>query len=353
MKYYKTLLALPLLLWLASCTQNKAATQKATDVVIPVKVLLLAPQKGPGTIQASGQFTTEDEVYLSFKTGGVIERIYVNEGDAIHTGQLLAVLKLTEIDAQVQQANLAYEKAARDHERTANLYKDSVATLEQLQNSKTMADVAKQQLDAAKFNRNYSEIRATRDGYLLRKMANEGQLVGSGTPVFQANGANSSSWLLRVNVSDKQWAAININDKATASTDVGNGKMYEGVIIHKSQGVDPASGMLTVDVQLNGKKPEDIAYGMFGKATINCEQGKTSNATTTWSVPYQALLDADGSMGYLFVVNDNNTVSKVKVTIQGMDKDYVIISDGLQQAKAIVTSGNAYLTDNSIIRIIQ
>ena len=72
-------------------------------------------------IQTSGLFTTDDETYLAFKTGGIIEKIYVKEGDAIRKGQLLATLNLTEIEAQVAQARLSFEKAKRDF-RASKIY---------------------------------------------------------------------------------------------------------------------------------------------------------------------------------------------------------------------------------------
>ena len=128
-------------------------------------------------IPVSGQFTTDDEVMMSFKTTGIINKIFVKEGDAIKKGQVLATLNLTEIDAGLQQAQLAYEKAGRDLQRLNNLFNDSVATLEQVQNAKTTKDLAAQQLNTARFNRQYSEIHAEANGFVLRKLANEGQLV--------------------------------------------------------------------------------------------------------------------------------------------------------------------------------
>ena len=73
----------------------------------------------------------------------------VKEGDRVKKGQLLDTLKSTEIAAQVQQVNLALEKAQRDYQRASKLYKDSVATLEQLQNAKTGVDIARQNLQQA------------------------------------------------------------------------------------------------------------------------------------------------------------------------------------------------------------
>jgi RND family efflux transporter MFP subunit len=344
-------LLLPAILFLGACNHVQPGAKNAADDAIPVKVLLLQPRNGVASIAASGQFTTDDETFLSFKTGGVIDRIFVKEGDAASKGQLLAVLKLTEIDAQVEQANLAMEKANRDFLRMTSLYKDSVATLEQLQNSKTLLDISRQQLDEAKFNRSFSEIRAPRAGFILHKMANEGQQVASGVPVFQTNGAGSVSWLLRVGLSDVQWSAVHINDKAVLATDGGNVRNFDGVVIRKSQGVDPATGLFMVDIKVAGKS-EGIGSGMFGKAVIEPSVNKPASTGNSWEIPYEALLDADGSMGFVFVA-DGNSVTKTKVVIAGMEQDKVIITDGLQNAKAIVTSGNAYLTDKSSIRIIK
>jgi len=343
-----TILLLPLLL-LAACKQEQPATEKKTDDTIPVRVMKIQPGNSNSTITASGRFTTDDETVLAFKTGGVIDHILVREGDAIKAGQLLATLKLTEIDAMVQQATLAAEKAKRDYERVTNLYKDSVATLEQMQNAKTAMDVASQQLETARFNRTYSEIHAPRSGYVLRKMASEGQVAGPGTPVLQVNGATGSGWLLQVGLSDKQWAIVKEHDKATVHTDAGI--TYEATVLRKAQIADPMTGLFAADLKLAATKPQEIASGMYGKATI---QTTALTAGSQWKIPYDALLDADGSMGYVFAVKDDGkTVIRVKVTIAGMETDSVVISEGLEDVTAIVISGSAYLTDNSSISIVQ
>jgi hypothetical protein len=93
---------------------------------------------------------------------------------------------------------------------------------------------------------------------------------------------------------------------------------------------------------------------MFGSGIITTGSfKKEQKASNTWSVPYESLLDGDGSTGWLFVTNDNKTARRVKVNIAGMEKDHVIISKGLENAGSLIVSGNAYLTDNSPISIIQ
>jgi RND family efflux transporter MFP subunit len=340
---------------LSACGSNSAASEVPTNTAIPVQLQALNAESQAVTIPVSGQFTTDDEVLLSFKTDGIIQRILVKEGDVIRKGQTVAILDPTEIDAQVQQAKLAFEKSQRDYQRTNNLYKDSVATLEQLQNAKTALDMAQQQLRTSQFNRSHSVITAPRDGYVLRKLANEGQQVKSGTSVIQTNGALSGNWLLRVAVSNKEWAAIHVQDSARVEVESVPGKTFRGLVSRRAEGIDPVSGSFMIDIKLSGEKPDAIAYGMFGKATIHTKGAAVTTGSTSgpWSIPYDALLDGDDGSGYVFVTNDGKTAKKIKVTVASMEKDKVIISSGLEGAKDLIISGSAYLTDSSSIRVVK
>jgi RND family efflux transporter MFP subunit len=331
-----------------SSSEGKNNTALVNTDQIPVQVMKLEKKEVQSTVQASGQFTTDDETNLAFKTGGVIDRILVKEGDAIRKGQLLATLNLTEINAQVSQAQLAYEKAARDYARVSNLYRDSVATLEQCQNAKTGLDVATQQYEAAKFNRSYSEIRALSDGFVLRKLASEGQVIQSGTAVVQTNGASKGKWLLKTGVSDREWSLIAVNDQAVISTDAEAGQFFPAFVSRKSESTDPFTGSFTIELTLTGKLPASIATGMFGKAVIT-----PSRSTQAWKIPYDALLDGDAQSGYVFVTDDLKTARKAKVTVAAIDHNHVTVSSGLENAEALIIAGSAYLRHNSPIRITE
>jgi RND family efflux transporter MFP subunit len=314
---------------------------------IPVKVILLSQAEITGSVHSSGQFTTDDETMLSFKTGGIVDRIFVKEGDRIRKGQLLATLDLTEISSQVNQSQIAFEKAARDYERFENLRKDSVITLEQLQNSKTGLELAKQQLAAAKFNLHYSEIRAAHDGVILQKLVNEGQMTGQGMPVLKTSSKGKTDWILRVAVSDKEWADIEINDKARVQIEALNISDMQAYVFSKAEDADQMTGSFSIDLKLNNARKLNIASGMFGKAEIILSQ-----KNLVWQIPYDALLDGNSDQGFVFVTNDNINALKVPVTIESIEGKSILISKGLEEYKSLIVSGSAYLTDNSVIKVI-
>ena len=336
-----------LIFFLSACAKKKVEERTNDSEIIPVKIIPINQEAVGQSIHASGIFTTEDETYLGFKIGGIIQNILVKEGDAIKAGQLLATLNLTEIKSQVQQAQIGVEKAERDFKRAGNLYKDSVATLEQFQNSKTALDMARQQISVLKFNQNYAEIRALKAGYVLKKLANDGQVVGPGTPILMVNGA-TNNWVLKVGLSDQDWASVSIGDQATVTIDTEKDQNFSATIRAKSEGVDPITGTLWVTLKTNGIPTKKIALGIFGKANI-----QPKKKTNAWVIPFDAVVEGNENEGFIFITKDEKTAEKIQVKISGMAHGKVYVTQGLEDVKGIITSGNAYLNDGSAIKIIR
>lgn len=338
---------LGLLLMVASC--GKSAPEKAIPSAaetIPVKVVTIEKSAANATVNASGQFTTDDETYLSFLTGGIVKQLLVKEGDRVRKGQLLAVLDLTAINAMVNQARIGLEKSKRDLERATNLQKDGYATLEQVQNAQTAVDIAEQQLSSARFNLKYSEIRAVADGFILKRFVNQGQLVSTGTPVFQTNGAGDGKWYLKVGVSDHEWNNIQEGDEAWIQSEAFGNRKVKAVVSRRAESSDPYTGTFSIDLTITEKTDALIASGMFGKAEITPRVKSTS-----WTIPYEALLDGDAGEGFVFVTDDRKTVKKIPVQVGAVQQQSVVISSGLEAHKLLIVSGSAYLNETSAIII--
>lgn len=326
-------------------SENKLVVKSET---IPVKLLPINQDTASNVITASGLLSTENEARLSFKIGGIIEKIFVREGEQVRKGQLLATLKSTEIASQVQQVQLAVEKAQRDYQRANNLYMDSVVTLEQLQNAKTGVDIARQNLQQVAFNQQYSRIYAPADGFVVKKIGNEGEFASSGSPVLFTNALSSSSkWILKIGLSDKEWSALEVGNNANVSVDAFPGKMFKAVVSKKSISADAASGSFQAELQVDFDQQQP-AIGMFGKASIT-----VSHSSVGFSIPYEALLEANGKKGFVFVTDDKKTVKKCTVTISDISNNVVYIGDGLQGHSYVVVAGSPYLNEQSIINPIQ
>jgi RND family efflux transporter MFP subunit len=347
MKKITTVLVLSALL--VACGQKeKKITTSADEYLTLVKVATVSTEEIRDSINVDGLLATENEARLSFKTGGVIDRIYAKEGEFVRKGQLLAALKVTEVNAQLDQAKLAVEKTQRDYERASNLYKDSVVTLEQMQNARTAFEVAKKSLDAISFDRDYAYIKAEADGFVTAKSGNEGEVTAPGMPVLTVDEASGSKdFLLRVGVTDEQWAAISPGQKASVQLDAFSGKTFTGYVYRKSRAADRSGGSFQVDIKVNfdGETP---AVGMFGKAVI--APGKP---TREFTIPYEALIQVNGQHAQVYLAKNDHSLRKIDVLIGTFNEKNVIVRSGLKEGDAVIVSNEAFLNENSKITIVK
>lgn len=346
MKKRLTFLPVLSILFLLGCSSSTPTETSVPQVgeAIPVSLFPLKSTAMASSVAVSGTFSTKDETLLSFKLGGIVAKVLVEEGDAVKSGQIVASLDLTEIQAGVRQSKLAYDKANRDHQRAARLYTDSVATLEQFENSKTALDIAEQQLSAANFNLSQSQIRATKSGYVLKKFVNAGQLVASGSPILQINGASSGEWILKVTLSDQQWSTIRIGDPAEISP-AASSSWIAAKVSQKSQAADPVTGTYWVELKPASAANVPLASGMFGKARI-----QPSQTIQGWEIPFESVLDANGTNGYVFVV-DGQKAKKISIQLGKITPTAIQVVSGLENYSSLIVSGSAYLTDGSTIQV--
>lgn len=297
-------------------------------------------------VVSSGLITTGSESKLSFKTSGIVTRILVEEGQQVKKGQLLATLDQTEIDAQLSQASNNFDKMKRDLERVERLHKDSAATLEQLQNVKTGYDMANEQWRIASFNKQYSTIHATTNGRVIRKFANEGELVTGGTPVLVVNSADENDWIVRVGLPDVDWVRVRKGDKASIKMDAWADQKFDGVVSLINEGSDPVSGLYVAEIKIS-PKGRKLATGLV--ATVNITP---SEKQSLMSVPVESLIEGSGSKAFVFIAGDDNkSVKKISVRVAWLSGNDAVISDGLDSTDRVVTAGSAFLTEFSVITI--
>jgi membrane fusion protein, multidrug efflux system len=342
------LLAISFLVWIACVRENgKGALGVSTEkpsTAFFVKTSPIVQSNLEDLIYVTGVIQSDTEAKPSFKTGGVIARTYVKEGDAVKKGQLLARLNMTEIEAQANQAKLGVEKAMRDLQRVENLYRDSIATLEQLQNATTGVDMAKKTLQIAEFNVAYSEVRSPIDGKVITQMLEEGEITGPGVPVYYIMGVKQSDWKLVAGLTDKNWGRLNKGDKATITLDAYPGWSMEGLVKRLSDVANPMSGTFDVEISLPSKDKR-IAAGMLAHIKI-----MPATQSSYPVIPIEALVSSNGRSGVVYIPVDGKAQKKT-VIIQQFRGEEVAIQSGLEGVTEVITAGSGFLEDGDRISI--
>ncbi len=333
------------LMLLFACNKKEVAKDNKPQIgLVNVKLHTVGSIIGNDPILASGIVASESEVRMAFKTGGVIEKEYVEEGSVVRKGQLLAKLNMTEIAANVAQVNEQVTKLERDLARVKNLYRDSVATLEQLQNVTTALNVAKQSLSIANFNQQYSDIRATTNGRIVKRIMNEGELVAPGMPVFYLVADNANDWVVRVGVSDKDWFRLKTGDVASVKIDAFGTETFSANVHKLAASIDPTSGLYQIEMKLkNCNKP--LVPGLFSNVKI-----LPSKKIPFLSIPIEALIEGNNTSAYTFVY-DNGKARKIEIKTNGVQGGEVLITSGLQAGQQVITDGSAYLSDGCDVQI--
>jgi|GEM_PF-29600 len=338
-----------LLLLLAACGKKEAPVTilQTVDEAIPVRTVIVQQKTVTLPIHASGILTSSAEQRLSFKIGGIIRKIYVAEGDMVRAGQLLAVLDKTEIDAQVVQAQQGLAKSERDLARVEGLYKDSSATLELLQNATTGRDVAKETVRIATFNQQYAEIRATKSGKIIKKLMNEGEITGPGTPAFVLFETGANDWVVKTNVSDRDWVRLNKGMPTRVTMDAYPGTIFLCKVTDLAPAADPQSGLYPVEVGISpqGKR---FAPGLFAQVDITPGQSRPYAI-----IPIESIVEGDGKSAFIYALQaDGSSVRKVSVQVAFIEGNMAVIESGLEGVTEIITSGAPYLTEKKKVKKI-
>lgn len=337
-------------LFLAGCgasSKEKKAPAEVLEDATPVRIQAVQFKKIQASIFASGVVAPQAEIKLSFKTGGVIEQMYAQEGSTVYRGQLLATLNLSEIQAQVNQAKYGLEKSKRDLDRAKNLYTDSVATLEQVQNATTAQQLSASGLQIAEFNQKYSTIYAPVSGRVLRRFTEPNELIGPSMPVFLI-GSTEAAWVVKVALSDKDVVRINIGDRANVTMDAHPSVNFKASVSQIAQIASQGTGTYEVELLLEAGNYNMIA-GLIAQSEI-IPQANLENIT----IPISALVEADGDKGYVYVLEkDKKSVKKTQVKIALTQANEVALFGGLAAGTEIVTEGAAYLTDKARVRVVK
>jgi len=341
--------ALAVLVVLTYAAALSGCSSRAADSAphhTPVHVA--AATAGPATpaILTNGVVANKDEVRLSFKVAGIIRSIHVEEGQPVRAGERLAEIEQTEINAQLEQARALADKARRDLARGERLYADEVISLEQLQDLRTTAATARAQLQGVQFNRGYSVITAPADGVVLRKLAQERELVPAGQAVLVVS-AHGRGYVVRAALADRELVQLKLGDPAEVRLDAYAGRLLHGTLSEISGAADEKTGLFPVEVRLESPPPA-LASGLVAKLRLAPAAGRARALTY---VPIGAVVEGSGDVASVFVV-DGSRARRREVRVAFIDPSGVALAAGVAPGERVVTDGALYLEDNDPIDIV-
>ncbi len=346
-------LPLPVLLLVVAtaCSPATAEPSRAEGSGEPaaaVQVETIAPVTDHRVFSAHGSLVVRDEVKLSFKIGGVVSRIAVDDGERVERGGLLATLDTSEIDAAVRQAEAGLRKAERDRSRAEELEAAGASSRSLSEDATTGVEVAREQLSVARFNQRHAVLRAPFAGRVVKRLSEPGEMIGPGMPVLWIV-ADSAASGLRAELGLVAAEASRVATGDAVEVLVGAvGVSLTGTIEEVSPAPLPGSMTWQAWVRLEpaAASAPPLLPGMPLVARITPQRSEQ-----VVKVPLTSLAAVDGESATLFVV-ESGVARRRSVTLASVDPDGARIVDGeALVGAAVVTRGGAWLRDGARVAV--
>ena len=334
-------LVLACALFTAACSQGKPPSAAAAATPVATAVATAGPDH-PALV-LHGAVGARDELRLGFKVGGVVARIAVEAGDAVHAGEVLAELEPAEVDSLRQQAHELDARAARDLERGEKLYADEVISLEQLQNLRTQRAVAAAQLASAQFNQEHARIVAGAAGVVLLRLVNARELVAPGQPVLVVS-SGTRGYVLRTAVADRELLQLSAGLAARVTLDAAPDTALDGRVSLVSRAADPATGLFPVEIALEPAGLR-LASGMVASARLQPDGG-----ARLARIPVGALVTGNGEHGIVFVLEGGHARRR-EVQVAFIDGDELALRAGIRPGEVVITDGAPYIDDGERVAV--
>lgn len=288
---------------------------------------------------ANGTFAANQELNFLSENAGRVTKIYVEEGDKVSKGQVLARIDAEIINTDKETAEATLQNAIRDEARYASSFKTGGVTQQQLDQAKLAVENARLRLQGAQRRVSDANIKSPINGIVNKRYIEVGAFVtAQGTQLFEL--VDVSRLKLKVSVNESQVANLNNGDEVQIKSNVFPADDYKGKISFIASKAD-ASLNFPIEIQVENNKKNTIKAGMYGTAIF-----KFPKQAPALTIPRGSFVGSVSS-NQIFVLENGKTARIRKVIAGRILGENVEIIDGLKEGETVITSGQINLVDGS------
>lgn len=366
--------------WLGASTSDGHAIASSPSVSADAapRAAVVQVRRAPlsNTLSIAGEFLPYQEVELHAKVAGYIRNINVDIGDRVHTGQILAVLEIPELVAQLQAASAGVRhsqeeithaqnevtRAEADHaalhaaatrlKQVSEARPGLIAEQElddatakdrsaeaQVEAAKSALAASRQQLEVSQADQEhyaalsgFSRITAPFDGVVTWRYADTGSLIQAGTsnisslPIVKLSQVN----VLRLRIPVPESLAASVHDGEPADIRVkATDKHFSGTVKRSTDSLDRSTRTMQVEIDVPNQDYK-LSAGMYADVSL-----KIQNDPTALTLPLQAI-NRGADKTSVLLVNSQNQVEEreIHTGIEGSNR--IQILSGLNEGDRVI-----------------
>jgi RND family efflux transporter MFP subunit len=331
------------------------AAKPVVKVVIPtVSVTQAGVSTVPTTVSIIGTIAARYDMPIGVEgDAGRVAAIYVEAGDHVKRGQVLARLNVSVLEPQVANLQAALEEARAEAELADAEYKRAQAvgasgalSAEETQRRKSTGvtaaakvKVAAAQLAEAEARLARAEVRAPSDGVILTRNVEVGQTATpGGEALFRLSEGGEIE--LRGQVAEQDLPLLKVGQVVNVRL-TGTAQVYQGRVRLLPAVIDPQTRLGMARVSLT--PDPNLRPGAFARAEVTVSDAERA------VLPQTAVLN-DEKGSYVLIVNSQNKVERRAVRVSGIVQNGVTISEGIDSKDQVVTTAGAFLQEGEVVK---
>lgn len=307
----------------------------------------------------AGEVKARYEMALGFRIKGKIIERFVEVGDVVEPGALLArldpqdyQLQLMEVEGGLAAAMAEKKKAASDLKRYKQLYRNKVISATEWQNYSNIHAVAnarlkqaEAQVDVARHQTEYTSLHSDKGGVITSLDMEVGQVIVAGQTVVSL--ALPQEKEVVIAVAENRLNELRLADDIKISLWVNPDKFYQGKVRELSPGADPITRTYSVKITLlNADKA--VKLGMTTSVLVlQQKQGEVAR------LPLSAIYQKNAQPAVWIYSEETSLVNLQPVKIAEYQYNMALISDGLKQGERVVIAGVHKLVPDQKVRLLQ
>ncbi len=328
---------------LSSCagdSENDAAEDEAP--AIPVEVS--RPTRGDvySTYTGTAPIEALEDAAVIAKVGGEVRQIFVEEGDEVGAGQVLARLDGDRLRLQVAESEAQLMKLKRDYARNRDLKDKSLISEGDFEKIQYEMEALEASNNLAKLELSYTEIRSPIDGVISERFIKVGNTIDVNDRAFQVT--SLEPLVAYLHVPEREYRRLAADQTATIQVDALPDLAFTGTVARVSPIVDPGTGTFKLTIEVTDPSRR-LKPGMFGRISIVSDVH-----VDAMQIPRNAIVEEAGA-AVVFVVSGETAERRVIRTGYSA-AGQVEVLEGLGDDESFVVVGQSGLKDGTRVSII-
>ena len=331
---------------LSACTDSNKGTENTqiTQEVQKVKVKEVRIETVSKNLEYTGTIEAFEVIHLGAATPGQVKQVYVEVGDRVEKGQLIALFDQTKL----QQAIIHLKTIEMDLNRMDTLLGTGSIPQQQYDQLYAQYQIAESNVTFLEAN---TKVKSPINGIITGKYIENGEIF-SMVPNPKSGGKGAIVTIMNIDkvkvlfgVSEKYFSVLSKGIETEIRLDFFPGKIFHGKIYKKHPTIDRMTRTFTIEAVFPNKA-ELLRPGMFSRVTLQLGE------VNALLVPSLAVMKQTGTNErYVFVFEEGKAIRKTVQVGRLFDDDIEILS-GLNTGDQLIVLGQGSLLDQEQVEKI-